>query len=240
MSVVNNLERKLMPIHRRWYLVATYSGIRAFANRTRSLFRALGVPIAPIHRTRISSEKLGDIVVFVHSRKCPPSGSDEANYGMISVRQQRPGMSRLLYWYFCLTSHFGLGHMEIAFYEQQRRLTFYGVRNIARSNALRLGLTMIADKLLLIKRDEELHVILEVGRLLEEHGIAANFAGSDECVNLSVCARLLHPAVQGRALDALKRKYERLQRKLRQSTHKSSILTPDPPRVQIAMSIQTK
>jgi len=220
-------------------MVATYSGIRAIANRVLSGFCHRGVQIAPLHGTLVSSKKLGDIAIFVHSRGRPPSGAIEPTYGMISVRQQRPRISRLLYQYICLTSHFGLGHMEVAFYEQGRRITFYGVRNIARSNARRLGLTRLADKLRITKRDEELLVILEVARLLEAHGFVTEFAPSDECVSLSVCGSLLHPATQVRALGALKGKYDRLHRKLRQRTHnKTSIRTPDPLRLQPVMTIQ--
>ncbi len=222
-----------MAIHRRWYMVATYSGIRAFANRLLSAFCPRDVQTARLHGTLVSSKTLGNIAIFVHSRGRPRSGADEANYGMISVRQQRPRMSRLLYRYFCLTSHFGLGHVEIAFYEQGRRITFHGVRNIARSNARRLGLTKLADKLLLTKRDEEILVIFEVARLLEAHGFVTQLARSDECVSLSVCGSLMHPATQVRALSALKGKYDRLHRRLRQRAHdKASILSPDPPRIE--------
>jgi hypothetical protein len=232
-------ERTLMAMHRLWYMVAIYSGIRAFANRVLSAFRHRGVQIAPLHGTLVSSKKLGNVAIFVHSRGRPPSGASEVTYGMISIRQERPRISRLLYQYFCLTSHFGLGHMEVAFYEQGRRITYYGVRNIARSNARRLGFTRLADKLRLTKRDEELLVISEVSLLLETHGFVAQFARSDECVSLSVCGSLLHPATQMRALDAIKSKYDRLHRKLRQRAHnKASILTPDSPRVESFMTIQ--
>ena len=123
--------------------------------------------------------------------------------------------------------------MEIAFYEQGRRVTFYAVRNIARSNARRLGMTKISDKLRLTKRDEDVRVILELARLLESHGFVARFARSDECVSLSVCSRLLHPAVRARALVALESKYERLHRRLRQRMHnKAPSLTPDPARIE--------
>lgn len=216
LSTVNLLERTTTAMVRWWYLGATYSGLRASANRIRSLFGSRNVQIAPIHGSTISCERLGDIVVFVHSRKRPPSGSDEANFGMISVRQLHPKMSRLLYRYFCLTSHFGSGHMEIAFYEKDRRVIFHAVRNIARSNALRLGLATMAEKLLLIQRDEETQVILEVASLLEEHGFVTQIAPPEECVSLSVCDRLLHPEAKMRVLDTLKRKYERLHRRLRQ------------------------
>jgi hypothetical protein len=169
-------EHILMATHRLWYMLATYSGIRAFTNRVLSAFRHRAVQIAPLHGTLVSSDQLGDIAIFVHSRGRPASGARAANYGMISVRQQRPKISRFVYQYFCLTSHFGLGHLEIAFYEQGRRITFYGVRNIARSNALRLGLTRVAEKLRITKRDEELLVISEIALLLEAHGFVTQCA----------------------------------------------------------------
>ena len=92
--------RTSVAVHRRWYLVATYTGIRAIANRLRSFFVVREVEIARfIHGAKISREELGDIVVCVHSRACPSSGDDRAIYGMISVRQQRPRVSRFLYRY---------------------------------------------------------------------------------------------------------------------------------------------
>lgn len=228
-----------MAMHRYWYVVATYSGIRAFANRVLSWFCHRAVLIAPLHGTQISSKKLGKFVIFVHSRGRPPLGAIEPAYGMISIRQQRPRVSWLFYQYFCLTSHFGSGHIEVAFYQHGRRITFYGVRNIARSNARRLGLTRLADKLQMTKKDEELVVILEIARLLEAHGFVTEFAPADECVKLSVSGNLLHPATQVCALGALKGKYDCLHRKLRQQTdNKASLRTTDPYGVEKLMIIQ--
>ena len=207
---VNKWELSLAAVYRWSYLVATYSGFRAIANRVRSRFRHRACRLAQLHRSVLSSEQLGQLALSVHSRQRPPSGARRAEYGMISVRQRRPRIGRPLYWYFCLTSHFGSGHVEIAFYRRGRRITFYAVRNVARSNASRLGLTGIADDLLLGRRDGEARLAMELARLLGDHGFVTSFACPDECVRLSVCPRLLRPGSQWEALGALRRKYERL------------------------------
>ena len=240
MSPVNILECAIRTIHRWWYLVATYAGIRAVANGVLSRFAPLVGEIAMIQGLNVSSERLGDIVVFVHSRRCPPALRGKADFGMISMRLEQPKIPRLLYWYFCRTSHFGVGHMEVAFYQQGRRVTIHAVRNTARSNASRLGLRRIADKLMLVERDEEVQVVLAVAELLENHGFVTRLARSDECVNLSVSRRLLDPAAQTRTLEALQRSYELLHRKLRQEAQNgASIRTFDPSRVQSVLKLQT-
>ena len=210
-------ERAAVALWQLGYLAAIYSGLRAGVNVVRSGFCVRGVEAARrIQGAGISSLKLGDLVVGVHSRACPPSGTDEARYGMISVRLRRPSMPRLLYRYFCLTSHFGSGHLEIAFYERGQKITFYAVRNIARSNARRLGLTKMADQLRLTHYDEELELIMEAATLLERQGLVAQFAPAEECIDLAVCRRLLPPAGRARVLETLERKYERLHRRMRQ------------------------
>ena len=114
-----------------------------------------------------------------------------------------------------MTSHFGCGHIEIAFYEKAGRVGFYGVRNTARSNAHRPGGLETAKKLLLVRRDEARVLIREVAPLFEEHGLVTGVAAAHECAALSVDGRLLHPDPdpdsESRALDSLRRKYEKLQ-----------------------------
>ena len=214
-AVINWFGRGLATIHRWYYLAATYTGLRAVGNQLRSRFSPLGDRIGAIDGARLDCGELGELLVSIDPRPRPPTGSGEASFGMISLRQRVPRISRLAYRYFCLTSHFGNGHVEVAFYQEGHRVTFYGVRNIARSNARRLGLRRMADRLRLMARDEEVEVVVALARLLEGQGLATSFARADECVDLSVCRQLLHPASQVRALHCLGRMYENLNRKLR-------------------------
>ena len=177
----------------RWgYLVAMYCGLRAGFNRIRSKMCTDGCQLARLHRTRLCSEKVGDLVFSVHERPNPQSFSGEANFGMISVQHRYPKLGPLLYRYFCLTSHFGCGQLEIAFYEKQGKVTLYALRNTAASNAFRLGWHGISQKLMLDKRDDV--VMLEVMRYLEKSSFVTSLADVSECLNLSVSNWLLNPS----------------------------------------------
>jgi hypothetical protein len=197
----------------RWtYLLSMYCGVRAVVNRLRGGVCSERFQVARFHRTLFFSEALGKLVVFVHPRPKPRSFSRDAVFGMISLQQQRPVVSRFLYRYFCLTSHFGCGHLEIAFYEKEGKVTFYSVRNVIRSNAARIGCSRIAQKLVVAQRHEEKAIIQEVARLLGENGLVTGLATAHECVDLSVRKRFLHPRLRQGTLRALKKKYEILQK----------------------------
>ena len=198
----------------RWgYLVAMYCGVRAVFNRIRSRKYIDGCQLARLHRTRLRSETLGDLMLFVHARPGPPSFSGKANFGMISVQQRHPKLGALLYWYLCLTSHFGRGQMEIAFYEKQGRVILYALRNTAASNAFRLGWYDISKKLTLAKRDDvAMRVVMQH---LERSDFVTRLAAVSECLSLSVSDWLLSPASRLRALGAMKKKYSQLHRTLK-------------------------
>jgi hypothetical protein len=102
--------------------------------------------------------------------------------------------------------------MEIAFYEKQGKVTLYALRNTAASNAFRLGLSDIAKKLTLAKRDDV--AMLVVMQYLEKSDFVTGLADVSECVNLSVSTRLLRPGSRLRATNAMKKKYCQLQRAL--------------------------
>lgn len=198
----------------RWgYLVAMYSGVRALFNRTRSRRRIDQCQLARLHRTQFHSEEFGDLQVSVHARPGPQSFPGEANFGMISVQQRYPGLGPVLYRYFCLTSHFGCGQTEIAFYETQGRVTLYALRNTAASNAFRLGWCDISKKLTLSKRDDV--VMRVIMQYLEKNAFATALADVSECLNLSISNWLLNPASRVRAMYAMKKKYTRLHRTLK-------------------------
>lgn len=202
----------------RWaYLLAMYSGVRALFNRAYAkLFRS-HLQVTKLHRTQFCRRDIGALVVFVHPRPKPHSFLQEADFGMISVQQLHPKVGRFHYWYFCRTSHFGCGHLEIAFYEADGKVTFYAVRNVIRANSARIGCSNIAKKLTLGRRDEEILVIREIAQLIESSGLVTALADPAECVDLAVTKRLLHPRSRSNALKGLRKKYETLKRAVEQS-----------------------
>lgn len=129
---------------------------------------------------------------------------------MISVRQIRPRVNRALYRYLCLTGHFGCGHVELAFYERGGEVTIYGIRNIARANAHRLGLSRAADKLSIADTGESQTVLLAVLQALAKLGVTGRLAPPHECVDLAVNKRLLKPAASGLVLRTLLKRYAHL------------------------------
>lgn len=201
----------LSALYRCLYSSAMLLGVRACVNHVQSWLCRHRTRAAALDGCLVRSSRLGDLEVFVHPRLRPAGATAPARYGLLSVRQRHPKVSPWLYRYLCLTSHFGCGHLEIAFYEKADVVTIYGVRNIARSNAHRLGLRGAADRLLLSRREEARVLLHEILPLLAEHGLAVRLAAPGECVALSVNRRLLHPASESTALGALRRKYEKLQ-----------------------------
>ena len=194
----------------RWgYLVAMYCGARAIFNRARSRIRSGDCRLARLHGTQLRTETIGNLLLSVHARSNPRSFRGEANFGMISIRQKHPTVAPLMHRYFCMTSHFGCGQMEIAFYEKQGRVTLYALRNTAASNAHRLGCFGIAKKLKLSKRDDV--VMLAIVRYLEKSDFVTGLADVSECIDLSVSHRLLRPGSRLRAINALKKKYCQLE-----------------------------
>ncbi len=204
-------KRVLSALYRCLYLSAMFLGVRAGVNQVQSWLCGHRTRATALDGSLVRSTKLGDLEVFVHPRLRPGGSTTPARYGLLSVRQVHPRVGPWLYRYLCLTSHFGCGHLEIAFYENSGTVTIYGVRNIARANAHRLGLREAAEKLLLSRRDEARMLLHEILPLLAGHGLAVRLAAPCECVALSVNRRLLHPSSESAALDALRKRYEKLQ-----------------------------
>jgi len=187
-----------------------YTGFRALVNRARSIRHVLDANIASLHGVEVTAGKLGELVFYVHPRPCPGTAADGRKHGVFSIRQQQPTVGRLLYRYFCRTSHFGCGHIEIAFYERGGEVTFYGVRNIARANACRLGLSSLSHRLQLAKRDEDVMVLRAASGILQSRGFSTRHAQADECMQLTVDDRLLHAGTHAEARISLHRKYAKL------------------------------
>ena len=73
--------------------------------------------------------------IRVHGKRRPANGCSSAKYGMISLELIHSGVHPLLDRILRLMSHFGCGHLELAYMEKDDRLEIYAVRNIAKANA---------------------------------------------------------------------------------------------------------
>lgn len=197
----------------RWaYLLCVYSGLRAAFNRARSRAGRGGSAVSRLHGATIRPRGPGAMRVFVHRGPRPRAARPGPTFGMISVRLENPCVGRLLYRYLGLTSHFGCGHFEIAFYESGGRVTVFAVRNVLRANADRLGWRDVSRRLGSPAFDVE--VVRAVVMQLERAGLTVRCAPAPECVELALDRRLVHPRSLRRTRDALERKYRRLPRAL--------------------------
>lgn len=185
-----------------------FSGFRAVYNRLCSNLYTDSHVQFKLHGTNLHTQGMGEVKIHVHSRQGPGAFRYEADFGMVSIQQLHPKISSMLYKYFCLTSHFGCGHFEIAFYERNGEVTLYAIRNTACSNACRIGFTLVGEELALPARDEDAMLLLV--QLLERNGFTVNFADSSECVKLSVTSRLLNHDSKSHTMDILRKRYDRL------------------------------
>ena len=71
-------------------------------------------------------------------RPRPTNGCSSAKYGMISLSLIRPGLDQFVYRLIRLTSHFGCGHLELAYMDIDGGIEIYAVRNILKANISRL------------------------------------------------------------------------------------------------------
>lgn len=195
------------------YLAAMYTGVRVAFNWGRSCF--LPKPrVAILDGETLQFDEYGAVRIRVNARPSPKASDTELRAGMISLYLESPTISRLLYTFVRLTSHFGYGHVEIAFYEANDKVTFFAVRNIVRSNLERLRLNQNFDSLKFSSDDDEIILLRGILHKLNSLGINASFATPDECVSLAVNSSLLGPKQRNLATEALRRKYRRIERKL--------------------------
>jgi hypothetical protein len=195
------------------YLVAMFTGVRAAFNWGRSCFMPK-LRVAILDGETLQFDEYGEVRIHVNARPSPKASDSEARAGMISLYLESPGISSLLYTFIRLTSHFGYGHVEIAFYEANDRVTFFAVRNILRSNLDRLRLNQYFVGLKFSSDDDEIILLRGMLHKLNSLGIKASFATPDECVSLAVNPSLLVPKQRNLATEALRRKYRRIERKL--------------------------
>lgn len=195
------------------YLFVMYTGIRALANRVRCVF--LPMPrAAVIDGAIIQLDESVSCRVRVHARTHPGTSAGARVGGMISVYLEHPGIPRWLYSLLCVTSHFGCGHMELAFCEEDRSVCVFAVRNMLRSSLDRIGCSTWFRNLLLLTERDEIVVLVRILDDLRSRGLNPYLASPAECVNLAVSPWLLRPTRRARAITALTRKYERMARQV--------------------------
>jgi hypothetical protein len=198
------------------YFVAMYTGCRAMFNR----WRCLGRPrlrVAKLDRAVLMLARREPAVMRVHSRPISLTKRVVGETGMIAVYLKSPGISSLAYRLLRLTSHFGDGHIELAFVEDSTGVTFYAIRNILRSNLERFGGQVYFRGLKLGRERDEWLVLLSVIEALESCGIRVAFAPPAECVALAVNKSLVSSETQARAAVALERKYKKVMKVMRRS-----------------------
>lgn len=191
------------------YIVAMYTGLRAASNRVRSLF--LPTPRAAIlDGLEFSVDDLFQMRIRVHARSPPGSITANRCAGMLSIWLTSPGTIPPLYGLLRMTSHFGCGHIEIAFYEEHDTIIFYAIRNIVRSNAERIGCTYFFRNLNLRRNSDEIALLQKLSLTLNSLGLKTSFASPDDCVDFSVDNQLLRPEKRTRIRSTLRKKYVRI------------------------------
>jgi hypothetical protein len=195
------------------YLLAMFTGVRAAFNWGRSCFLP-ALHVAILDGETLQVDKYSSVKIRVNARPTPKALDSEAKAGMISLYLVSPGISSQLYAFMRLTSHFGYGHVEIAFYEIHGKVTVFAVRNILRSNIDCLRLNQTFGSLKFSSDDDEIILLREVLHKLNSLDIKTSFATPDECVSLAVTPSLLVPKQRNPAIEALRRKYRRIAKKL--------------------------
>ena len=195
-------------LQRTLFLISVYSGIRALFNRAKGMFSTTPRVTAICGRT--IGRPCGDLKhLRVHARSIPRSAADAQSAGMVSVYLETPGVSPLAYRLALCTSHFGCGHLEMAFYETKDYVVIYAIRNILHANLARLGIRGFFASLKLNKVNDEKQTLQEIVFLLESYGFRCRFASPDECVSLAVTPSLLKSRQRDKAIIAIRRNYLR-------------------------------
>jgi len=190
-----------------------YTGARALFNVVRS-FTLPGLRAGILDFETMEIDELGLVKVRVNSRSPPRMLGAGRKAGMISVQLISPGISGVLYALLRITSHFGCGHVEIAFYETNERIIVFGIRDIVRSNIERIGLQKTFCKLTLFSDDDEVDLLRRILQELRVRGVSCNLASPKECVTLALNQSLLKPEKCDRVIKALTKRYRRITKQL--------------------------
>ncbi|MDA7541536.1 hypothetical protein N8639_01715 [bacterium] len=195
------------------FLIYVYSGLRSAFNLTRSVFfRNSG--LRSMDRTTIFLDSDDSGTIRVHSRPLPKSVDKVSSAGMISVFLHSPGISQFSYAALRLTSHFGIGHIEIAFYEKDGTIVLFAVRNMLQANVDRLGLRHFFGGLKLSSREDEALVLQRIVDRLNCCGRACSFALPDHSVKLAVIPYLLDPKKRDRIKRSIRSNYKWLVKRI--------------------------
>ncbi|MFT5153239.1 MAG: hypothetical protein ACI841_003239 [Planctomycetota bacterium] len=195
---------------RTWYPIGMYTGIRSAVNRLISCFYSLDSRLDHLQGYRIRIDAISELTLHLHARPTPNGAEPSNRYAVASLQLLRSPIPRWKYRFLCNSSHFGCGHIEVAFYEREGALTIYGIRNIARANAERIGWHSASERLSLQEHGEDQLVLQLLCAKLNESGFATRHAKPDECLNLSVDPRLISRKTLARTTRALHKKYVRL------------------------------
>ncbi|MEM7457228.1 MAG: hypothetical protein AAF456_22995 [Planctomycetota bacterium] len=193
------------------YYLTMYSGFRAMANWLRHL--SLGsTPVSTLNNGKFRLHDGRGLGLKVHSRLVRDRGGRMLSGGMFSTWLLSPPIQTYVYRLLRLTSHFGCGHIEVAFIEFEDQIVIYAVRNILKSNLDRIGFRRISARLGLCEEQSEIAVIRSIAQLTREQGLQIAVATPQDCVQLAVTPLLIHPTRIEKTLNALEKKYLRIVR----------------------------
>ena len=125
-----------------------------------------------------------------------------------------PGIPKPLYRLLRLTSHFGTGHIEMAFYEDGETVVFFAVRNILRSNINRLGVGRYFRNLPFNTNDDEIMAIQGIFQALGSRGVEGIFAPPEVCIELAISNSLLNQKTRDQTFKSMMRRYKRIERQI--------------------------
>lgn len=211
-----------MNLNKILYLLAMYSGVRAALNQIRGCFLPR-LRVAILHGSTLRLNSSGDVKVCVNART--PSGmlNSDVKAGMISIYLLAPGIPTSLYRLLRLTSHFGTGHIEMAFYEHGDAIVFFAVRNILRSNIERVRMGKQFSNLRFNSKDDEIIALQLIFQALYSRGIQATFAPPEECIKLAISKSLLNKSTRDRTIDSMLRRYRHIERQIKLHNQISNI-----------------
>ena len=191
------------------YLLSMYTGTRAAWNRARSTF--LPAPQSAILDGRVLYlNESPDVLIRVHARVPPHPLPRKWRAGMFSACLLSPGIPRPVYALLRMTSHFGCGHLEVAFYECGGAVVIYAIRNIVKANAARIGCEHLLRNLDLGEESDEILVLRGLVQTLGAHGLQTSFASPEDCVTFAVNDLLLRPAKRVMTRAILRVRYTRI------------------------------
>ena len=200
-------------MNRTLYLLAMYTGVRAGFNQVRGFFLPR-TRVSKLHGSTLQLNSSGDIAICVNARPASKALNAGVRAGMVSMYLLAPDIPKLLYRLARLTSHFGTGHIEMAFYEDGETVVFFAVRNILRSNINRLGVGRYFRNLSFNTNDDEIMAIQGVFQALGSRGIKATFAPPEVCLELAISKSLLNQKTRDQTIKSMMRRYKRIERQI--------------------------